>query len=1037
MSITKFGKKLCCLLALFAMVFTFVSCQTTVNPEKEENRQTATLHADDIHSKLFWDASAMVDITDSLTLVTSTKYEDTKVQWASNEPEIISPDGTVTRPMADHPNAVGVPGTEIKDENDTVTGYAKMHVEVKLTATITSTYHWNENGEEKTDKVVKTKEFKFTVLCLDEGLHFGTIKEVKDAAYQYIYVENKVPLDHSVNNNSVVYSVGFYGVVTAKLNANGTGQFMVHDGTEGIYVYSKPEDLQVGDTVLVYGEIYSYYATLQVGSNITVTVVEDRGIEVPEYTEKTVADWEENYKLGMFGGQLYSIYARLEAGTSAHSGDAYKLVDPFTADVAWIYSGSYSAEQEAVLKSYVGKYVNITGVSYGRDSRCNKNHLLWDGGIEEAAAPELTDEQKANQVKSLLEALAGEYVSGAKFAFPTTYEDYNATVAWNIPTDAPYDVEKGQFTLVNADTKFTATATITVNGVVVPVDVEITVKKIATMTVSQAIAAAKDTVVKLEGTIEAVFGSKGYYYLKDATGTILVYVATNAGITVNGVTYNDVKPGDTVTLIGAVGNFNGTPQIASVLSYEAYAAGEWNQTRPQETTWQAMKDATSTTAPYGQYLMLTGVIVSDGSYFLFNESTADGAVSISLYNSNVPEKVKAVADTDTTVTLLFYFYGNSKGDYTGATRVIFCGRDGEYFVGDEPVVLPDEKDYQTVKEAKALAASAAAVTLEAVITAVGSYSEQYGNFHILLQDETGAIIAYRVKATAEEYATLKVGDLVRISGNAKLSNGQYQLTGVTFKDITVKTNDNPVPTVVDVTDVDPSTFVDYQSQIVKVTGLVKAVPTWGTGSGATLKLNVNNETVNVYVHKTDFPNANVEEVFAQLKVNQEVTVTGYMNWYNAAQVTPVNGKTNFVLGEVKDPEPLPSGVYTFAYAGGTTTNMTGGNDAALVGLKADLFTVVGAKNGNSNFPGLNKNGDCRLYGNPGTTVEVTSLNGNIKTITIEFVSGYSAGCEVLVNGTPVEAVDGVYTINAASFTLRNGNSDTTQVRFNSVTITLA
>ena len=49
------------------------------------------------------------------------------------------------------------------------------------------------------------------------------------------------------------------------------------------------------------------------------------------------------------------------------------------------------------------------------------------------------------------------------------------------------------------------------------------------------------------------------------------------------------------------------------------------------------------------------------------------------------------------------------------------------------------------------------------------------------------------------------------------------------------------------------------------------------------------------------------------------------------------------------------------YTGTETANMTGENDAALFGLSADDWSIVAAKGGNSNYPGLNKAGDLRLY----------------------------------------------------------------------------
>ena len=678
MSLTKLGKKMLGFIALVALVFTLFSCNNNVNSDKAEKKAAAEKNATTIYEQLLWDDSAMKDITSNLTLVTKTRFADTTVAWASDHPDIINPEtGKVTVPTPEHEDATLV---------DQSNPEGSKHVKVKLTATISTEY--TENDKEKTGTVTKKKEFNFTVLCVAE-IPAVTIADAKAAAYQYIYEEKGVEKG-LVSNSSVVYKTTVYGVVTTKLNAEGTGQFMIHDGTAGIYVYNNKVDVKVGDTVRVTGNIYSYYGSLQIGSEIIVEVVDDRGIEVPAHTEISVDTWEktwnENLPVGYLGGNLYKIYAKLEEGSNGKTSDEFKLVDPTTGEVAWIYYKSYNADQKEILKSYVGKYVNITGVTYDRDSRLLKNHLLWDGGIEEAAAPSLDDETKANLVKALLEDLSGDYAAGSSLALPNENQEYNATIVWNIPADAPY--KDGKFSIVEVDTPFTATAEIKVGEATVTATVKFTVKKLNKVAVEDAVKLEKGSVVKLAGTVEVVFSSYNNYYLKDNTGSILVYVRAKNGITVNGET-KMLKPGDKVEFIGIVGYFNGTPQITEIVSYTSYEEGTWKIDAPKEVTFAEIKAFTAANAPYGQYLMIRGVVASDGDYVVLKESTASDAISISLYYSTIPDKVAAVKDTDTEVTIFAYYYGNSKADYTGAIRVIFAGRDGEYFVGDEQVIIPE------------------------------------------------------------------------------------------------------------------------------------------------------------------------------------------------------------------------------------------------------------------------------------------------------------------------------------------------------------
>ena len=129
---------------------------------------------------------------------------------------------------------------------------------------------------------------------------------------------------------------------------------------------------------------------------------------------------------------------------------------------------------------------------------------------------------------------------------------------------------------------------------------------------------------------------------------------------------------------------------------------------------------------------------------------------------------------------------------------------------------------------------------------------------------------------------------------------------------------------------------------------------------------------------------------------------------------------------------------TMAYPGGTTANMSGNNDAALVGLDATKWSVVGSKGSANNYPGLNTAGDIRLYYNASgsNTITVESLEGaTINTIKMTFTATSYSNVTVTANGSAVTPNDGEYTINSSSFVLGNGNTSSAQVRIKSIVIT--
>ena len=129
---------------------------------------------------------------------------------------------------------------------------------------------------------------------------------------------------------------------------------------------------------------------------------------------------------------------------------------------------------------------------------------------------------------------------------------------------------------------------------------------------------------------------------------------------------------------------------------------------------------------------------------------------------------------------------------------------------------------------------------------------------------------------------------------------------------------------------------------------------------------------------------------------------------------------------------------TMQYTGGTTTNMTGNNDAATFGLDANKWSVVGGKGANSNFPGLNKANDFRLYWSDGgsNTITVSALESGAKinSIAITYTGDDYSNGKVLVGDNAVSESDGAYPINSTSFVITNGNTSNVQVRIKSIVI---
>ena len=93
MSFTKTCRKLCCFIA-FVLAFCFlVGCTVTPGTpsEREINKKAAEEAVSEITKGILWDPTSMNAITSaSLSLPTTTKYDNVVISWESSEEDVIA-----------------------------------------------------------------------------------------------------------------------------------------------------------------------------------------------------------------------------------------------------------------------------------------------------------------------------------------------------------------------------------------------------------------------------------------------------------------------------------------------------------------------------------------------------------------------------------------------------------------------------------------------------------------------------------------------------------------------------------------------------------------------------------------------------------------------------------------------------------------------------------------------------------------------------------------------------------------------------------
>ena len=459
------------------------------------------------------------------------------------------------------------------------------------------------------------------------------------------------------------------------------------------------------------------------------------------------------------------------------------------------------------------------------------------------------------------------------------------------------------------------------------------------------------------------------------------YIATTGNSRYLALYTNGTWRGYTITASGTgAGYLSGNSDIKAAIFYKLVDSRTALDTpvltvNGTEVSWTSIANA-------GSYLVTIGsdeYTLNTTSVDLDDYSLSDGeyTVSVVAVPSNTTQYKNSVAAT-TTVTI-----GNPSGTSTNP---------------------------YTVAEALAAAGELAAggqseneVYISGIVSTVSSYNSTYKSINYYISDDgttTGQFEVYSGKglngADFSAITDLAVGDEVTVKGYLKNYSGTLEV---------------------------------YQSsQIVAINYATRYTVTYsndgnGLVSGPTSVGAQGSVTVSIA------PNSGYELdvlTVAGTDVSADVSNNTYTFSMPASNVT--------VSATFKESE---GNTVTLQYSGSTTTNMTGNNDAATVGLNATDWSVVGAKGGNNNFPGLNKSGYIAIYYNAtsSNTITVSSLTGaTITSITVTYTGDTYSNGKVLVNGTEVTGTDGTYEINSSSFVITNGNTSNTQVRISSIVI---
>ena len=422
-------------LAILA-VFALVGCTLPTSFSRTVSEAEADLAY--VADSIFF-TEADLEVVSDLEFTTTTGWaEKITFDWSTSNEAVIAKDGKVTRPE-----------------------YGLGNAEVVVKVVITAEYTKLDDGTFKLGTVSTEKEWTFTVL------EAGKVYTIADIKNDLTFVADET-------------EVSFKGVVVAFSNYKGGHYPFVYDGTDGMYVYIDSPEVKVGDYVQVNAKYDVYYNLVQV-SDGGVTVLES-GAELPAVEKEQISEvvaakgYMISETVGVAAGKVHNVDAKVVVETSGGYENAY-LQDPFTGErfivhyeTGFDYVPGNTAETYLdLLKSYDGKYVNITVTNYDRKDG-EERVCLSAYPIVEIEEPKLTDEQQATII---INNLVVSETCETELSLPTE-------AVWEVVSGTGIEIVDGVAVVTQADKdqEVVLKATVTVGEATLTKEFVVTVKGI-------------------------------------------------------------------------------------------------------------------------------------------------------------------------------------------------------------------------------------------------------------------------------------------------------------------------------------------------------------------------------------------------------------------------------------------------------------------------------------------------------------------------------------------------------------------------------
>lgn len=545
---------------------------------------------------------------------------------------------------------------------------------------------------------------------------------------------------------------------------------------------------------------------------------------------------------------------------------------------------------------------------------------------------------------------------------------------------------------------------------------------------------------EISGTVTDIKNSTyGNFILEDETGSIYVYGLTKDKLTSNDKSFStlEIKVGDIVTIVGPLTEYNGDIQFGGQTTpayYVSHTSPKYEVSLEVEGEGQAELSANK--VENGKTVTLT--VSANEGYKLSSIKANDKNITL----VSDQEEYEIIVNAKTTIKVTFV---EDSGEEEEEQGFVLLTDINQLKVGDRIIIAAKGFDFaiSTTQNSNNRAQAAITrsgntitygddvlvITVEAGTKAgtfafnTGSgylYAASSGSNHLKTKASLDDNGSWSITVSADGIATIKAqGSNTRnwMRYNSTNNPPLFSCYGSGQADICIyRESAGGTTTPVEKTDAEKVALDKETLSLPQTTTQDLDLPSLGE-NGSTITWTSNNEAI------TD------EGVVTRGTSDVKVTLTATLKLNNETETV------TFEVTVLAKVEMSETGKFTLK-SPASSTNMTGENQILLLNSEVDAtkWSAVGDKKSHTNNVGLYA--EIRLYGKTGkdgNELIISSSEYTIQSIKIDFAA--SVGAVVLVNGLEVNAADGVYVINASSFTIKNTNDNNTQVKINNIEIT--